>query len=341
MKHIELKNISKIFKNGYKAINNLSLDIYKEEFLVIVGPSGCGKTTLLKIIAGLESISSGELYINGLNMNHVKSNERNIAMVFQNYPLFDHMSVFENIMFGVKTKTDVQKANQDILSLSKQLSISELLHLYPSQLSGGQKQRVALARSLISKPEILLMDEPLSNLDISLKQQLRQLIKELHQTLHTTFIYVTHDQQEALSLASKIVVLKDGNIIQEGSPEEIYHDPNNIYTANFMSQYPINLIEYPLEGLDKLDLLNKENEQNILIGIRPEDFIVDESNPSSLCLNIQKIENIGSDYLIYTSYRNNTIVVRSQHKPNTDTIHVTINKENVMIFDKETEIKIN
>ena len=342
MNHIEFKNMTKTYPNGFTALKNISTTFHQNEFIVIVGPSGCGKTTLLRTIAGLEKITSGELFIHHTNMDQIPSNQRNVSMVFQNYPLFNHMTVYENILFGLKSKNyNKNVLNDEIHSLSKKLSIDSLLNQYPAQLSGGQKQRVSLARSLISKPDILLMDEPLSNLDISLKTQLRQLIKDLHQSLNTTFVYVTHDHQEALSLATRIIVLKDGIIMQDGTPEEIYQNPNNLFVADFMSQYPLNIFECELNESNQIYLNNYKIEipltyhsNKVIIGIRAENFNL-ETDQHFISAPITQVELNGSDYLVHAMINNQNCLIRTQSKPTSNEINVSLNQ--YFLFDPSTK----
>ena len=242
MSYLNIKNVIKSYNNKDNIIKNLSLSVKKGEFLVIVGPSGCGKSTLLRMIAGLEDINSGEIEINGEIVNNISPADRNIAMVFQNYALYPHMNVEKNLSYGLKNrkipKDEIKKRVKDI---SKLLQIEELLKRKPSELSGGQRQRVAMGRAIIREPKIFLFDEPLSNLDAKLRNQMRIEIRKLHDKLKITSVYVTHDQVEAMTLADRIVVLNNGVIEQVGIPDEIYNKPQSLFVAKFMGTPPMNI----------------------------------------------------------------------------------------------------
>lgn len=242
MSNVILKNVTKIYDNGNKVIDDISLDIEDKEFVVLVGSSGCGKSTLLRMIAGLEDITSGEIFIGDKKVNNVPPKDRDIAFVFQSYALYPHMTVKENISFGLKMrkvpKAEIEKKVQEV---SKILNLDEYLDRKPKQLSGGQRQRVALGRAIVRNPKVFLMDEPLSNLDAKLRVQMRSEIKKLHNKLQTTFIYVTHDQTEALTMGDRIVVLNNGKIQQVGTPDDIYNNPQNTFVAGFIGSPQMNL----------------------------------------------------------------------------------------------------
>ncbi|MDO5389391.1 MAG: sn-glycerol-3-phosphate ABC transporter ATP-binding protein UgpC, partial [Clostridia bacterium] len=291
MAELKLKNIVKKYPNGFVAVKNFNLDIEDKEFIIFVGPSGCGKSTTLRMIAGLEEISSGELWIGDKLCNTVDPKNRDIAMVFQNYALYPHMTVYDNMAFALKLRK-VPKAEIDkkVREAAKILDIDHLLDRKPKALSGGQRQRVAMGRAIVRSPKVFLMDEPLSNLDAKLRVQMRSEISKLHQKLQTTFIYVTHDQTEAMTLGTRIVVLKDGVIQQVDTPQNLYNKPENLFVAGFIGspqmnfinatvaksgsdvtvnfgEYSLKLPEYKTKALIDGGYVGKE----VTIGIRPED----------------------------------------------------------------------
>ena len=251
MTDICLKNIYKTYDNGYEAVSDFNLDIHGKQFVILVGPSGCGKSTTLRMIAGLEEISSGELTIDGEVMNDVDPQDRNIAMVFQNYALYPHMTVRENIAYSLKIHhVPKDEIRQRVDEVARVLNLEELLDRKPSQLSGGQKQRVAMGRAMIRKPKVFLMDEPLSNLDAKLRSQMRVEIAALYEKLDTTFIYVTHDQTEAMTLGTKIVVMDKGKVQQIDTPYNMFHYPVNRFVAGFIGMPSMNFIEVDVVDQD-------------------------------------------------------------------------------------------
>ena len=320
--HIQFQQVKKFYPNGFVALENLNLEIYDKEFLVLLGPSGCGKSTTLNMIAGLEDISEGTLSFNGKVINDVSPDKRDIAMVFQSYALYPHKTVYENIAFGLKMR---KFSNSEIKVLvddaARRLDITKLLDRRPGQLSGGQRQRVALGRAIVRRPSAFLMDEPLSNLDAALRISMRAEIKQLHQNMQTTFIYVTHDQAEALTLADRIVVMKDGQILQIGTPDEIYERPKNIFVASFLGVPQINLIEGELQedrgqlmflsagirmnlsGISQ-DHFSNASSSKVTLGIRAEDILsVDPSNSANIFTGrIKSILPIGSDQFLETRF---------------------------------------
>ena len=247
MSLIELKNVSKYW-GDVRAVEKLNINIEEGEFVVLLGPSGCGKSTTLRLIAGLENVSSGGIFIGGKNVNNIDPSSRNISMVFQSYALFPHLNVEENIIFGLKVRK-VKKGDRQVKlkNVAEKVGLSNLLKRKPAELSGGQRQRVALARAIISENPICLMDEPLSNLDAKLRHQMRSEIRSLQKDLNITLIYVTHDQTEAMSMADKIVLLNEGEIVQQGRPKELYEKPENTFTAKFLGNPPMNLINLEVE----------------------------------------------------------------------------------------------
>src|SRR5574344_1358236 len=268
MSNVILKNVKKTYDNSKTVINDVNLEIKDKEFVVLVGASGCGKSTLLRMIAGLEDITDGEIFIGDKKVNNVPPKDRDIAFVFQSYALYPHMTVKENIAFGLKMrKLSADKIEKKVKEAAEILDLTSYLDRKPKQLSGGQRQRVALGRAIVREPKVFLMDEPLSNLDAKLRVQMRSEIKKLHRKLGTTFIYVTHDQTEALTMGDRIVVLDKGVIQQIDNPDNIYNDPKNTFVAGFIGSPPMNFI-------DVKDLPIKNAPQgDVLIGIRPENII--------------------------------------------------------------------
>lgn len=337
MAKVTLQHIYKRYGQNITAVNDFNLEIQDREFLVLVGPSGCGKSTTLRMIAGLEEISEGDLYIGDRRVNDVAPKDRDIAMVFQSYALYPHMNVYENMAFGLKMRKFAKaEIDQRIQEAARILDISHLLNRKPKALSGGQRQRVALGRAIVRDPQVFLMDEPLSNLDAKLRVQMRTEILKLHQRLTTTFIYVTHDQTEAMTMGDRIVVMKDGLIQQVATPTEIYNHPKNQFVASFIGSPSMNLIQGSLsedagqlffEGTgvkvqlpeDKATIIRKNQSvgKNVTFGIRPEDIYCDhqfmEANPfsSALQVEVDVVENMGSELFVYfNNIGNNQMVAR-------------------------------
>jgi multiple sugar transport system ATP-binding protein len=285
MSNVILKNVKKTYDNNKVVINSVNLEIKDKEFVVLVGSSGCGKSTLLRMIAGLENITDGEIFIGDKKVNDVPPKDRDIAFVFQSYALYPHMTVRENIAFGLKMrkvpKAEIEKKVQDAAQI---LNLTEYLDRKPKQLSGGQRQRVALGRAIVRNPKVFLMDEPLSNLDAKLRVQMRSEIKKLHEKLQTTFIYVTHDQTEALTMGDRIVLLNNGDIQQADSPDEVYNNPKNTFVAGFIGSPQMNFIDGKDLGLD----------ENILYGIRPEKMVKLEGD-IKLTVEVDISEMLGSE----------------------------------------------
>lgn len=298
MASVVLKEIKKVYKGGYTAVKNFDLEIKDKEFVVFVGPSGCGKSTTLRMIAGLEEITEGELYIDEKLVNNMEPKDRDIAMVFQNYALYPHMSVYENMAFGLTLRRiNREEIHKRVLEAAEILGISDLLGRTPRALSGGQRQRVAIGRAIVRVPRVFLMDEPLSNLDAKMRNQMRAEIMQLREKINTTFIYVTHDQTEAMTLGDRIVIMKDGYIQQVGTPQEVFDMPANTFVAGFIGSPQMNFINAKLckhDGkafaiacgkrlaltshpiIDKISALEKE--MNVLLGVRPEHIIISEKD---------------------------------------------------------------
>ncbi len=365
MANLVFKNIEKIYPGEVKAVSDFNLEIKDEEFIIFIGPSGSGKSTVLRMIAGLEDISNGELYIDGKLVNDVQPRDRNIAMVFQDYALYPHMTVYDNMAFGLKMrKVSSDEIKDRVDKAANILGIEDLLKRKPKALSGGQRQRVALGRAIVRDPEVFLMDEPLSNLDAKLRVQTRREIVKLHRSLKTTFIYVTHDQVEAMTMGDKIVVMKDGIIQQFASPEELYKKPINMFVAGFIGSPPMNFIDVKLKEIDGELFLQKDRfktkpeskirqllvekgylEKDIVIGIRPEDVIVDgEKLESSFEAVIDMIENMGNEKYIYCTVDSNSISVKTigNYQGNiADIINISFNISKLHYFDKESKKRIN
>ncbi|MDO5047495.1 MAG: sn-glycerol-3-phosphate ABC transporter ATP-binding protein UgpC [Anaerococcus sp.] len=362
MANLKLEHIDKIYPNGVQAVFDFNLDIKDKEFIVFVGPSGCGKSTTLRMIAGLEEISDGSLYIDGELMNEVSPKDRNIAMVFQNYALYPHMTVFDNMAFGLKlSKVDKKEIEKKVQRAAQMLQLEKLLDRKPAALSGGQRQRVALGRAIVREADIFLMDEPLSNLDAKLRVAMRTEISKIHDQLDTTTIYVTHDQTEAMSMATRIVVMKDGYIQQVGSPEEIYDRPANVFVANFIGSPPMNFFNgklkdsiisfgsdtIPVRDEDK-DLMRAYEGKDIIVGIRPESFTVNrgEKLDTSIEAVIENIEMLGDESILYADAKEaaSQIAVKVQGKfkglNKNDKIYLDVNLDEVHLFDKESQMRI-
>ena len=331
MSNIVLKNIKKTYDNNKTVINNVNLEIKDKEFVVLVGASGCGKSTLLRMIAGLEDITEGEIYIGETKVNNIPPKDRDIAFVFQSYALYPHMTVRENISFGLKMrkvpKAEIDKKVQEAAEI---LNLGEYLDRKPKQLSGGQRQRVALGRAIVRNPKVFLMDEPLSNLDAKLRVQMRSEIKKLHERLQTTFIYVTHDQTEALTMGDRIVVLNNGDIQQVGTPDEIYNNPTNSFVAGFVGSPQMNFIKGKELGLD----------ENILYGIRPEKMIKPDGN-IKLTVDIEISEMLGAEKIAYFNIGNSKCSAKLDADINIGkTLDLSINQNDLYKFNIETGERI-
>lgn len=331
MGKVVFKNVDKIYPGNVHAVKDFNLEIKNKEFIVFVGPSGCGKSTVLRMVAGLEEITEGEILIDDKVVNNVLPRNRDIAMVFQNYALYPHMTVYDNIAMGLKLrKVDKKEIEKRVKSVAKSIEIEELLDRKPKALSGGQQQRVALARAIVRNPNVFLMDEPLSNLDAKLRVQMRSEIIELHNKLETTFIYVTHDQMEAMTMGTRIVVMKDGIIQQVDSPMEIYENPKNMFVASFIGTPQMNFLEISLikkngSVLFKIEdqeiefnhrvkekmmiLLSKKNEY--VLGIRPEHIYLKNENSSiKLKGKVVIIEYFGAETLVHLTVGKSKVLVK-------------------------------
>jgi len=331
MSNVILKNVKKTYDNNKVVINSIDLEIKDKEFIVLVGSSGCGKSTLLRMIAGLENITEGEIFIGDKKVNDIPPKDRDIAFVFQSYALYPHMTVRENIAFGLKMrKVPKAEIEEKVKQAAQILNLTEYLDRKPKQLSGGQRQRVALGRAIVRNPKVFLMDEPLSNLDAKLRVQMRSEIKKLHEKLQTTFIYVTHDQTEALTMGDRIVVLNNGNISQIGTPNEIYNDPKNTFVAGFIGSPQMNFIDGKNLGLD----------ENILYGVRPEKM-VNPDGDIKLTVEVDISEMLGSERIAYfnISEKRCSAVLSSDFNIG-KTLNLSINSSDLYKFDKQTGERI-
>jgi len=354
---LKLWRITKRFRNVV-AVDNLNLEVDRGEFIVLLGPSGCGKTTTLRIIAGLETPDEGRVYIDDVDVTDLEPGERDAAMVFQDYALYPHMTVFENIAFPLVvrarklrlTKRDIE---EKVLNVAKMLKIDDLLDRKPTQLSGGQQQRAALARALVKEPKIWLMDEPLSNLDALIRLQVRAEIKKLQKDLGITTVYVTHDQTEALSLADRVAVMNRGRILQIGSPREIYDDPKHIFVATFVGVPPMNLLEcrvsdvlecpgfrrkLPEESKEYFKRLNK-----IYIGIRPEHIEIVSREEGDLEGVVYVIESLGPEYIINVLVDDTLIKIKTVKEytlHSGDKVYLKINWAKAIAFDTATGLSL-
>ena len=365
MASLSLKNIHKAYDNGFVAVRDFNLEIEDKEFIIFVGPSGCGKSTTLRMIAGLEDITSGELWIGERLVNDVEPKDRDIAMVFQNYALYPHMSVYDNIAFSLKIKK-VPKEEIDRLvhEAAQILDIEHLLDRKPKALSGGQRQRVAMGRAIVRSPKVFLMDEPLSNLDAKLRVQMRLEISKLHQRLQSTIIYVTHDQTEAMTLGTRIVVMKDGIIQQVDSPETLYNQPNNMFVAGFIGSPQMNFIDAQVvkvgsdvvltfgnnaikvsEARGNTLISNGYEGKTVVLGIRPEDIhdeqiFLSQSPDTVVDATIKVYEMLGAEVFLYFSLDQYEITARVNPRTTArpgDTIKVAFDASKIHLFDKETE----
>ena len=362
MAKVELKSITKVYDGGVKAVENANIVVEDKEFVVFVGPSGCGKSTTLRMVAGLEEITEGELYIDGELMNDVPPKDRNIAMVFQNYALYPHMSVYENMAFGLRIKkVPKDEIDRRVRDAAKILDIEKLLERKPKALSGGQRQRVAVGRAIVRNPKVFLFDEPLSNLDAKLRVQMRAELSGLHLRLNATMIYVTHDQVEAMTMANKIVVMKDGRVQQTGAPLYLYNHPENKFVAGFIGSPPMNFLTVKVEedggtivldeGSFKIkpdashtDYLKNYVGKEVYFGIRPEDMnFVESDAPNSFSVNVTVVEPLGADIHLWLSTGTQQLVARTEPShlfKVGDSAKFCPHMEKARYFDKETELAI-
>ena len=330
MATLKLKDVKKIYEGGVEAVHAFNLDVADKEFIVLVGPSGCGKSTTLRMIAGLEEISEGEFYIDDVLMNNVEPKDRDIAMVFQSYALYPHMTVYENMAFALKLrKLPKDEIDKRVREAAEILDITEYLDRKPKALSGGQRQRVAIGRAIVREPKVFLMDEPLSNLDAKLRNQMRAEIIKLRQRIDTTFIYVTHDQTEAMTLGDRIVIMRDGWIMQIGTPQEVFDHPANIFVAGFIGMPQMNFFDGELvrdgsayalavngakialsERMQKALAEKDTPAGNVIVGCRPEHLILKAPGPDTMQASVDVSEMMGSEIHLHLSCFGKDVVVR-------------------------------
>ncbi len=335
MSSVILKNLVKSYDGKKNVIDNINLEINDNEFIVLVGSSGCGKSTILRLISGLEEITSGEIFIDGKKVNNVHPKDRDIAFVFQSYALYPHMSVYDNIAFGLKmrkySKSEIDKKVRDV---AKSLNLEDLLDRKPRQLSGGQRQRVALGRAIVRNPKVFLMDEPLSNLDANLRVQMRTEIKKLHKNLKTTFIYVTHDQTEALTMGDRIVILDNGKIQQVDTPEVIYNNPKNKFVAGFIGQMNfINVVvkdnKFQIE--EQEFYTGKQIQGNVIVAIRAEKMI---DGDTFIKVKPEIVEMTGGDRIVYFTLNGSKASAKVPlDYPVSDNFEIKLNVKNMYFFD--------
>ena len=364
MASLSLKNICKVYPNGFEAVKNFNLEIADKEFIIFVGPSGCGKSTTLRMIAGLEDISSGELKIGDRVVNDVEPKDRDIAMVFQNYALYPHMTVYDNMAFGLKLrKVPKDQIDKAVREAARILDLEKLLDRKPKALSGGQRQRVAMGRAIVRNPKVFLMDEPLSNLDAKLRVQMRSEIASLHNRLKATIIYVTHDQTEAMTLGTRIVVMKDGVIQQVDTPQNLYEKPQNLFVAGFIGSPQMNFLDavvringtavtlevagqsIPLPPAKAKKLIDGGyNGKTVVMGIRPEDVYDSEMFiETAKCVfssTIKVYELLGAEVFLYFDLGEFPMTARVDPRSNArpgDTVRFAFDVEKIHVFDKETE----
>ena len=358
MANVSLRNIQKVYAGGVQAVSDFNLEIEDKEFLVLVGPSGCGKSTTLRMIAGLEEITGGQLYIGETLMNDVAPKDRDIAMVFQNYALYPHMTVYDNMAFGLKLrKVPKDQIDKAVREAARILDLEKLLDRKPKALSGGQRQRVAMGRAIVRNPKVFLMDEPLSNLDAKLRVQMRIEISKIHQRLGATIIYVTHDQTEAMTLGTRIVVMKDGVVQQVDTPQNLYNAPGNLFVAGFIGSPQMNFLDAEIKekGSDLVAVIGKDElvipaakakalkdggyvGKTVVMGIRPED-VADRAD-GSMSSTVKVYELLGAEVFLYFDYEGASMTARVDPRTTArtgDTVKFALDAEKIHVFDKETE----
>ena len=361
---IILKDVNKVYPNGFHAVYDFNIEIEKGEFIVLAGPSGCGKSTTLRMIAGLEDVSTGDLIINGKRVNNVAPKDRDIAMVFQNYALYAHMTVYHNMAFSLTIrKIDPAEIHERVMKAAEILGLVPYLNRYPKQLSGGQRQRVACGRAIVRDPVVFLLDEPLSNLDAKLRGTMRKELMQLHDRLNATFVYVTHDQIEALTLATRIVVMKDGYVQQIATPKEMFDNPENLFVAGFIGTPPMNFYNGKIDSsvsyfehnsgakiyLNKhqKDILQQYAGKEVVMASRPEYVLVDdealnENKEQTFDFVVDYSEYLGAYKLVYGTFGDELVVAKVNPKDKTDVpvLKACFKSEKIHFFDKETTKRI-
>ena len=355
MSGVNLSGIVKAY-GAVQVVHGIDLDVQEKEFVVLVGPSGCGKSTTLRMIAGLEEITQGDLTIDNRRMNRIAPKDRDVAMVFQNYALYPHLNVADNMAFGLRIrKMPKDQIKTTIADVAEILGLTDYLDRRPSDLSGGQRQRVAMGRAIVRHPKVFLFDEPLSNLDAKLRTQMRAEIKRLHNRLGVTSIYVTHDQVEAMTLADRIVVMNDGNIEQVGTPMELFNNPQNIFVAGFLGSPPMNQVRGTLTGtgavigdteINLSGAINGHAGRDVIVGIRPEHVTLSEGDQTSkLPIALDLVEPLGSEALLHARFGDSNLVFKTDtegdiaHLSGVDAVHVPAHL--VKLFDAETGRALN
>lgn len=361
MATLTLKNVTKQFGRSVIAVKNFSLEVHDGEFLVLLGPSGCGKTTAMRMVAGLEEVTEGQIFIGDKEVTDLPPRRRNVSMIFQNYAVWPHMTVYQNISYALKLKKmdkgEIDRIVRDVADMTK---IGNLLERYPSQLSGGQQQRVAVARAIAVSPEIFLMDEPLSNLDAKLRGSMRTELKAIHVKTGATSVFVTHDQSEAMSMADRIVIMKDGEVMQIGTPEEVYDQSASLFVADFIGTPPTNFMDaklmtengtvklvnphfaFPLGGA-AADRLRQQDRQELVIGIRPENILLVEPEKAVLSASCLVAEPQGSHQIVAIELDDRIVKVIAPAQPKIfagETVHLTFKPEAVAFFDKDSTLRI-
>jgi multiple sugar transport system ATP-binding protein len=363
---VSFRHVYKRYGNNITAVKDLNIEVPDKEFLVLVGPSGCGKSTSLRMLAGLEEISEGEILIGDRVVNNVAPKDRDVAMVFQSYALYPHMTVYENMAFGLRLrKTPKQIIDQRVREAAKSLGIENLLDRRPRQLSGGQRQRVAVGRAIVREPAVFLMDEPLSNLDAKLRVEARSFISKLHQRLGTTFIYVTHDQVEAMTMGTRICVMSAGELQQIDTPYNLYHNPRNVFVAGFIGSPAMNFFDATLKEVDGQIVLQTNAFQLVLpaaiagiyrdhlgkrvvMGIRPEDIHDVDFQPAGIVpsvveANVDVVEQMGNEIILYLEEQGKTFIARTDPRTQARVGHrlgLAINTANLHLFDADTELSL-
>ncbi len=362
MATLTLKNVTKQFGKKVIAVNNFSLEVQDREFLVLLGPSGCGKTTAMRMVAGLEEATKGHIYIAGKDITDLPPRKRNVSMIFQNYAVWPHMTVYDNIAYALKIKRmSKDKIDEIVNDVSKLAKINPLLERYPSQLSGGQQQRVAVARAIAVSPDIFLMDEPLSNLDAKLRASMRTELKAIHDKTDATTVFVTHDQSEAMSMADRIVIMKDGEVVQIGTPDDVYHRSASLFVADFIGTPPTNFLEVNIKSENgkirlvnphvdfELDLATAESlkeydKQKLILGIRPENIVLVSKDKAILSTECLVSEPQGSHQIVAIHLDDKIIKIIAPAQPKFkagDPVHATFKQDTLRFFDPETTLAIN
>ena len=367
MASLSLEHITKVYPNGFEAVKDFNLEIADKEFIIFVGPSGCGKSTTLRMIAGLEEISGGTLKIGDRVVNDVEPKDRDIAMVFQSYALYPHMTVYDNMAFSLKLrKTPKDQIDKMVREAAKILDLEKLLDRKPKALSGGQRQRVAMGRAIVRNPKVFLMDEPLSNLDAKLRVQMRTEISKLHQRLGATIIYVTHDQTEAMTLGTRIVVMKDGVVQQVDTPQNLYNEPGNLFVAGFIGSPQMNFLDAKVDVKGQDVYLNVDGNaiklpawkakklidggyagKTVIMGVRPENLTDEEdkvaASDATLEAKIEVYELLGAEVYLYFTVAGANMTARVNPRTTArtgDTVKFAIDVDKIHVFDKETELTI-